>query len=273
MATKLKKFKIPFILSAFLCLTGCSTNEFKEKEGYEFDYDKYIPLIQESYDEIEQYYEISLNFSFHRDEKIALTLNPMNDCQWKLRNQYAEYQPEITESMRIEDLNNYCPHFKEEDGYRFYSKHQMSRYIFTYIHKINNNYEFRFAHTEDNFITTSGLFGIYSDIVNAIEYNGIYAYSIHYIFEAQKIRDYNQLSRYAVIYLLASTRNLGYDIYYSDKPYMLGNKIIDSYIFRQLYFIPQNPDFSNKFIKYFNEDKNIHYLDINKIREKLNIII
>ena len=120
------------------------------------------------------------------------------------------------------------------------------------IDKIDDEFVFRFAHVIDDYIHAAHEYGPYKYNVSSIEYNGVYAYQLSCPDFCDDI--------FEILYLLSNTNDFCYEVYFFE------NHISS---FNELYFIPKNDKFSKKFLDYFNEDENIHYLDLDKIRELL----
>ena len=257
MATKRMELKFSLILSIFLCLTGCSSNEFKEKEEYEFDYNKYIPLILESSLEIDEAYNMYYN-DYYIDMNYNLTLYPAEEKEIVYSDFWSLAEKDILDYYTNQWINNTPNYFKEEDGYIVTPYYFMkSKIIVMPYKKENGKYEFRFAHTVDEYSHAVNLFGPYPFHVTPIKSNNSYAYYFEH-----RAKNFNP---YSVIYMLATTINSEYDIYIVENN--------SDFMCRDLIMIPNNKDFSKKFIKYFNEDENVHYLDLNRMREELGITL
>ncbi len=247
--------KIIFILFLTICLASCSESyEFIKKDWYSIKYDTTIPLIKESKSRIAEKYD-KLYFYNHndRDMNYKLTLNPAYEKEIVFSDTSLYCGEEFLEDSIVIYQDKYFPHFKREDGYKVIISNFMKSKIMIYIDKINEDYCFRFAHSTDDHITCDGQYGPYPFNVNVISYNGIYAYNL------ENYRNDNS-SAYEIIYLLANTVDLEYDIYCFDN--------IKS-VYSEIYLIPKDDRFSKKFIKYFNEEINMHLLNIESIREQI----
>ena len=248
------KRKVKLFLFLIFMLISCSSYKFIEKEDYEFDYDKFIPLIKDSISNIEERYNKFNSEMNIRDENYSLTLYPMNDRKIEIIDSWKEKGDQYLSEAILSHQKISSPYFKREDGYYLLTHYFMNNNIMIWIDKEYEQYKFKFTYTieYDNF--PSSVYGPYPYNINSIEYNDIYAYQL--VFNESESME----SIYELIYLMANTEELKYDIYFVSKP---------TNEFYNFYMIPQNNKFSKKYIKYFNEDENLHYLDINKIRSMI----
>lgn len=248
------KDKLFFALLTIICLVGCTPDyEFKEKEGYTFDYNECVRMIKSSSVSIEEKYLEFLNCE-DIDYNINFSLNPIDD-------KTIEFDPSLSKKINdLSELNKirqekYSPHFKLEDNYQRYAYNYMKNKIVPFIEKSNGKYIFTFATSlyEDN--SYFSIYGPFNYRVNPIIYNGISAFQLVYAYNEENF------DIYKILYLISNNDNFNYNIYF---------KGTSEDTFKELYFMPQNDNFSSKYIKYFNEDEDIHYFDIEKIRQLLN---
>ncbi len=241
-----------FTILIILCLVGCTSRyEFIEKEGYDFKYDDKITLIKKSLGEIENKYDIYKDNAFYRDMDFKLTLCPMeeNDVIYDdIINNSSEEEIKADNDNFRKTYNNI---FLEEDNYYIIPFYWLKNKIMIYIDKEDDNYNFKFAYSSGDYITSNHHYGPYHYVISPVLNNDHYGY----ILSNMSSKD----DAYQIIYLLANTIDLPYQVYFHSNS---NNE------FNDFYFIPDNK-FSKKCIQQFNEVENIHYLDLDKIREML----
>lgn len=243
--------KIFLFLVIIFGIIGCTpVYEFKEKEGYIFNYEEEVSLMKNSIFGVKNNYELYLDRDI-RDTNSNLTLFPMEEKEFELTNTYASFDPSSLEKFRENGREELANYFKKEE-YMFYPYYFMKSKIMVYIDICNENYVFRFAHTVDEYVQAESHYGPYRYNVSAIECDGVFGYVLSYFHN----NDLDEV--YEVLYLLANTPDLGYEIYYLESR---DNK------YKNIYLIPENENFSRNFIEYFNNDNNIHYLNIEEIKK------
>lgn len=219
-------------LSLLLIFSLASCNqkyEFVEKENFTFDAASFVTHLNNNNDSYLKYLDQYYDFLDEENPFIELNIKP---------------------TLINDEYKYYGDSYFKDDDYTYYSFEYLNQRIFIAPLIVEENPTFSFYFQDSNDIIYA-YYPPYMTYVNIVESNGVYGFVLE---------DVSYSKNYSLLSLILKTAYFPYEIYY------LENQFRNNW---KMYLIPKNKNFSKVCFKEFNKDENIHYLNLDLIRENM----